>query len=1446
MQLVHDDLLTVLRARRRDLVVLYELYDPKYDISLGFNPLEAIDRFAGQTYSYTYLAQTVSYRREIKSNGDSSISLSVNKTISKQLNSITVRVSNVSRYMSAFVLQNKVQGMILVIRAVSRSISDPLTESPNPKSMILFVGPCGRPDGFDRGEGTITARPFLGNIEAQVPPRDFQPICPLTFKEAECLGTETLAQKSTTYKNAAVCNKTEAQCLEYENEEFFQGVKLYQLQSSFVHKANESFWKKVLNVLPGISRKKTTVGNSIFNATPLGDAIPLILGRVFKQLIPLQFRDTGESILAKVAAGRGPIADFVNVRTNNLNFSQPLEIVKHLGEYGGEGTQTADAVFPGGSFLSRLAYLTFRVIGSDVEVEDPAPDTSAVVAGITVRMYSDVQPSGTGKLLTGAGGVTAPGSATSSPGTPAADFDTAITDRNPVDYYKLEEAAGPTITGINGINGTYDAGASYHEAGPIETDASSFGVGGKVGKILAPAASALDITDTLTINGFGVAGDLKTLVCRNGLVPLSKSNYIIFREPGRVVALLTVAGVGYSLTGFGTVTGQYHMVTLVRQGAEMWLYLDGCLADYRNDLPPNEPIDYSAYGGYTDRAYWSIGYSGPALAIGESWTATRSSHVSFYDTAWTAQDVADVWASGVNDPTGCPGTDWTDNPVDHARFLLTEPAVLNLPEGYIDDQLSSYAAAYNTGAIKDETNAERCLISQEEIGNAGTLFKRYNSTGLLGPRNFEPTRAQIPAGVFDREAEYESFDPEDPPTSLDVITQYRKRYTGNLELRTKSKALDALYDVIFPTFRGFLKWNVRGQAVIDSERPADHTFLRAAAVPTDTTIQVKDVLPWKNILGSPYLLEGKVRIGVPYRFADDPGRSEVRGVTLAQYSTAGNAITLASVGSGGPTATASGGTLTGGSSSVQASGTVTITGSLSAGATITVTIDGIDCELTLVSGESSSTIGLRVAAVINADPILREYVEAHAADNVVTIYAKVGVLTLSSALVENHYTEIADPTTAPTVASSGGTLGSGVYLVAYAYRNPNGSTVISELAAITLTASKKIDVTGLGALPAGVTSVDWYVSRSANSKDLGFILNNDGSGHSINSLPSSTAVSAPTINTTGEEVLRGMMSFAGKALTYADTTRANILDGTFTWPEDGNRSEINQLKGKHVEAVLDFAEQPLTVNDTPHQEDVKKINTQDVDLTAVDNYNQAARLLNGFINTLRGGDFFFGWGSAGEALLLEEGDVVFVNDDSGPFRNVPVRLKTLRINRFPEITLGGRFYATLHYGDLVATLSEGEGGSGSQAGLFVPSTLPTFDSPPDIEFNTTDFPPDGLVQATDGSAGITSIRGGAIFGASSFGQFAKVRLIKRAGVTVEEIINPNLRPNSDLEGTFEFIASAEGIYVVELEVCNNRGQCNATKPTAEIVVVFGSQFALTQEDGDPIFQEDDDFLEVEH
>jgi hypothetical protein len=301
----------------------------------------------------------------------------------------------------------------------------------------------------------------------------------------------------------------------------------------------------------------------------------------------------------------------------------------------------------------------------------------------------------------------------------------------------------------------------------------------------------------------------------------------------------------------------------------------------------------------------------------------------------------------------------------------------------------------------------------------------------------------------------------------------------------------------------------------------------------------------------------------------------------------------------------------------------------------------------------------------------------------------------------------------------------------------------------------------------------------------------------------------------GEETIRVMMSFAGKALTYANTTRSNILNGTFKYLGSNGQTRYNQFKGTYHDPLRDFAEQPLVVNDYEHQEYVEKTVTLEIDLSAVDNYNQASRLLNGANAKFGDGVDFFTWSSNGLALQLEEGDVVCVSHPAGDFRNVPVRIEQLQWNKDYVATFTTRIYSTSFFNDTV-----------QQTDVTIPSGLTNFAAPPPaITFNTVDFPPNGLEQSTDGTAGITSIRGGGIVGDSSYAQTVNVRLLKRGGVTVSESIASHLIPNADGEITFELVASIDGLYTVELEVCNQWG-CNTTKPTADIIVGLGAAQGL--------------------
>lgn len=1186
---VSDFVEDVLRSRARDLIYVFEFYSYDYEPfpeptsgNLSFDPRHAVKRFAGQNISFDLDGDSVSYQRQVLD------APAVSKKIGKQFDTASLRLSNVDRSTAAWILSNKIQGMRMVVRTIPRSApSGGDSASCFGHSIILFVGRVNKPDDFNRQSGTISATQDLGSIEVQIPPRQYQPTCPLVnvFKLPghDCMGNETMAEKSPTYQAAKTCNGSFAQCTEYENTKFFQGTRIIQLTSSFVYRPHRGLFTRIINIAVPISipiynalRRKTVVGNSIHDGTPYGQPISTILGRWKKKLTALQFQDTGETIWFKMAACLGKIHDFLNIVNEAPNFSQPLEVVKHLGEYGGTGTQTQDAVFPDGSYHSKLAYFTGRCIGSDVEVEDPAPDISSVVVGQSVRI------------------------------------------------------------------------------------------------------------------AFGTVND------------------------GRAAVNNVFAG-------------------------------------------------YSAGGD---------DYDG-----------------------------------------------WTDNPVDQARFIITDPSYLALPTSHIAERATVRTASYCIGPIKDTSNTEHAIFPASEVGKAGTDYKRYYSTGMIGGRSFRIGLAvpQAPNGTPNREAEYE-FDSDGSiaagTTAIPFKPVYRKRYSSNIEVNEQKKAIDFLYDTLFPAGRLFLRWDALGRLAIDCERPADHSYLRQDIAAAATSIKVLDVLPWKpldSIINEPEPLRGKILIGA-HRL-----NSEVRPIATASYSAEGDAITLDADATGGLTATPSGATLSGGSSSVPSQGIITVGGTPAAGDTLTAIIDGFEITVEATTEDQITQIpdNLSIAEqliyAINAEPVLQDYVVAIRGvaggfTTEVVVYSKYGVLNFTTPLAEDHFAEIANPTVAPTLGASAGSLEAGTYLVSYAYRNSNGNTLISPIAAIELADNEQIDVTGI-ALPVGSDSVDWFVSVDADSGAMLLVLNNDGSGFSIDSLPAVTEADVPKFNTTGEEILRVMMSFAGRALVYADTTRANVLDGSFSWPEGGRQSTVNQVKTKYREAIQDFGEQPLVVNDERHQRETSKVNSVDIDLSAVDNFNQAYRLCNGYLAKLRDGDFFFKHGSAGEALLLEIGDVICVSDDSGGWRNVPVRIEEAAYNQKFEVNFTNRIYSTRHFDDFAI-----------QKDVPLPSALTNFAAPPAApEFNEVDFPPNGLVQTLDGSLGLTSVRGGGIVADSIYAKKVNVRLTKRGGVTVSETIASNLIPNDDGEVTFEFIATEPGLYVVQIQSTNRWG----ASEWVETLIVIG-------------------------
>lgn len=616
--------------------------------------------------------------------------------------------------------------------------------------------------------------------------------------------------------------------------------------------------------------------------------------------------------------------------------------------------------------------------------------------------------------------------------------------------------------------------------------------------------------------------------------------------------------------------------------------------------------------------------------------------------------------------------EWSDNPVYLARWLFI---ACGTSENFMEDPINYLTGLWCDEPLLDEANSERVFIPSGDFPQAGAGIIRYLSTGRINSRFVRFNNGETDLDPTLYEPVYEPFPIDTIPGSFSIQRFFRKRYTFNAPIVERVKAVDFLHKVLYPSFRGYNIINSKGKIEIRSEKASDNCLLRSGSIVTATSLLVDDVVPWKTN----ELLRGWVNIGVGLT------TSENRKISSATYTADGNGITLAAGVTGAVTATPSGANLSGGSTTVQASGTVTIGGAPVSGNSVTVTINGIAIVYVLDGYDTTVTVAAMLAYAINADTRLKRFIKATSSGAVLTVQAKWGILNLSSALAKVHTGPRANPTTAPTLGQSAGSMTAGVYQVAYAYVTAIGKTTISPIASIALLADEKIDITSLGALPAGVLSVNWYVS-DPNTDKLIFYSNNNGSGFSITQLPSLDNPGVPPYNSTGEECVRIALPFATNTqgatiLAQSGLTRGNA--DTFNWPLGSEQSSVNQIKGNFRNASDDFALTPFLVKDPEHYARVGKWKPLEVDYSGVDNWHQAFRLANAALSKNREGDWYISLSTGmGEALLLEEGDLITGCDASGEIINQVTRIESLSIAANHEVTIRkARKYSTLMFSD---------------------------------------------------------------------------------------------------------------------------------------------------------------------
>lgn len=315
-----------------DVSVVCEIYPagtvPTAD---GFDPNDALDCFAAAG-GISFLG--VDYQCLVSRFG------SIKKTIGKEVNSATVTFSNVSREISRFEFANGFEGLIMVVRLISRSLSVDLDSS-----QILFTGRCEKPDSGDKDSLTVKASFILGGLDPVIPRRKFGP--------------------------------DDAEGREFSDPEF-EGFR-------FMPKTGSSGYTRIVKRggFFGWWNKKverSTIAWSNYSDLDANKYLPEVFGQTQIQSVLIGGVDVGGDLQTVSAFCEGEIEDFINVRS--VDASLPMSgthYSEHLGLVGAANVDNPTYVAPG--YYSRTALVRADINNSAVDINDAPPDIVGVVVG---------------------------------------------------------------------------------------------------------------------------------------------------------------------------------------------------------------------------------------------------------------------------------------------------------------------------------------------------------------------------------------------------------------------------------------------------------------------------------------------------------------------------------------------------------------------------------------------------------------------------------------------------------------------------------------------------------------------------------------------------------------------------------------------------------------------------------------------------------------------------------------------------------------------------------------------------------------------------------------------------------------------------------------------------------------------------------------------------------
>lgn len=320
-------------ASAADLSVVCEIYasDAVPDAS-GFDPNTAIGTYAAVN---GIVFEGVEYARHIRKFN------SVDRVLGEKTNTASVDFSNLDGTIAKFEFDNGFEGLIMVIRLISRQLSDALS-----KSQILFVGRCEKPSSASKDSLVVKANWILGGLEVTIPRRKFS-------KEDD----EGRVPSDPEFEGFLFMPKT--------------GTSTYSVRRS------------AGGILGLFGFKKTvqkTLQYSSYSNLDANKPLPEILGRTQIEFTHMAYDDTGTYLRMISAACEGPIKDFLNVRSTDSRLT--LDAVAYAELYGLVGTANGiDPSWVGPGYYSRTAHIRARANNSTVESVEPAPQVVGQVLG---------------------------------------------------------------------------------------------------------------------------------------------------------------------------------------------------------------------------------------------------------------------------------------------------------------------------------------------------------------------------------------------------------------------------------------------------------------------------------------------------------------------------------------------------------------------------------------------------------------------------------------------------------------------------------------------------------------------------------------------------------------------------------------------------------------------------------------------------------------------------------------------------------------------------------------------------------------------------------------------------------------------------------------------------------------------------------------------------------